>query len=237
MYLGISNRRAVRGPGLAGLFGCDLDPAEFAAENKVVIYPGKVNVWLLVRRKGQGTNVEEIINKYIKGPLNTATFGNNVLVGDVKKLPNDPQTIQINMSSWGRRTQETTLGKLTYPVDVGTDLEFYMLSFAPPKDAPTRTPWPLEGCAEKANWALSAALSDIRISTGLPTDPTNTSSTNQPVTAEDVERHRIESLEALTAINDLDSGSSPQVSWLWVIGLVGVAGVVFFAPRQPARTR
>lgn len=236
MYLGIGNRQTavVRGPAMAGLFGCDVDPDDFAAENKVAIYPSKLNVWLVGRRRGEGPTVEKFVDKYLTDKVDTSLFFSSFPTPEIKKLPADPNKIRLAMSSYGKRLQLTTLSDLTYPVDLGSAVDFYQITFFAPSDAPVQIPWPLEGCAEKANWALSSALSDIDIVTGKPSAPVNSGTATTPMTAADVERQRQASLEALTASRGFGGGSMSLTTWL-LIGGAGAAALWYAKGRRAHR--
>jgi hypothetical protein len=230
VYHGAFNeaRALRRGPGLAGIFGCDVNAKDFEAENKVAVYPGKLNVWLLARRKGKGPTIEKVTSDFITKPMNTSWFSNNVNVGGVVKLPNDPTKIQLSMVSHGLRVQNTTVSKLTYPVHLGTDLEFYQVLFYPPADAPLQVAWPLVGCAEDATWALSSALSDIEVATGKPSPGVNQSiDTSSPA---DIEKQRQDSLSFLSASRKMgmDGGISMTT---WVLLGSGLLAATFLYGR------
>lgn|SRR5690606_3070652 len=234
MYHGVKTGIAPfrRGP-MAGLFGCDVDREDFDAENTVRVYPGRPNVWLFVRRRGKGPTIKSIIEDFITDPLDTSWTSNNVAVGEPVKLANDPEKVRLSMISWGLRPQEKTLSKLTYPVDLGDDLEFWQVVFHPPADSKTVVPWPLVGCAEDADWALSGALSDIDISTGQKSPTTNSGNADRPASSADLERQRQISLEQLQAgreYGDPNGEGSSLTTWL-VLG-VGAVGAVWYARRK-----
>lgn len=219
---------------MAGLFGCDVKREDFDAENTVRVYPGRTNVWLFVRRRGEGPTIKTIIDTFIKKPLDTAWTTNNVAVGEPLKLANDPEKVRLSMVAWGLRPQDKTLSKLTYPVNLGDDLEFWQVVFHPPEDSPTVVPWPLVGCAEEADWALSGALSDVDISTGQKSPVTNSGSSDKPASSADLERQRQISLEQLQAGREFGdpNGSDSSALMTWLVLGAGAVGAVWYARRK-----
>ena len=125
------NSNVIRGPGIAGLFGCDVDRDDFDSVNKLPIYPGGLNVWLVARRPGSSMNVTEFVEKFILDQLDTSGmfFDQNVVMGEIKPLPKDPDQIRINMIAWGRRPLDTTVGDLTPAPSTGQNPDFYMINF------------------------------------------------------------------------------------------------------------
>lgn len=237
MYNSIDNRPVIRGPGIAGLFGCDVDKDDFDTLNKVPIYPGGLNVWLVARRPGSSMNISEFVEEYITDPLDTSWTTMNVVVGEIKKLPKNPDQIRINMISWGRRPLDQTLDDLTPAPNIGSNPDFYMINFMAPSDAPSTLPWPVEGCVEEADWVLSGALSDIKIGTGQRVAPITSSTTDRPVSAAEAEAFRQTSISQLQAGRQMgmSSGGLSMTTTLALLGLVGGGAYLYWQQRGARR--
>jgi hypothetical protein len=209
---------------------CDIDEDDFAAENKVRIYPGKWNVWLLARRKGEGSTIEEIVEDKIIDPLDTSWVNDNVAVVSKKLESNTPDHVRIAMMVYGRHPQQKSMSKLTHPASVGSNIDFYVVNFLPPDDAPQYLPWPVEGCPEEADWLLSGALSDVVIATGKPEA---SPSEGGPVTAKSAEAQRKASLDALKQ-GQMLSPRSEGMSWTTklMIGAAVFGGAYFYARNK-----
>ena len=150
----------------------DGEDTEFQALNRVLVYPGKQNVWLVAKTSEGSGDIQDFCKEFILGPLDTSWVSNNVAY--VVRKVNPGEEPRLHMQAFGLRMQETggnpkTQTTLTPPVQTpsGT-LEWYVIMFTPPLDAPSSLPWPVKGCVEEAGWYLSAATSDVLVSTGKP---------------------------------------------------------------------
>lgn len=228
MYRGTGNSLALRGPGLAGVFGCDVDRDDFDSVNRVTIYPGKINVWMLARHVGEGSSIQDFIEENIVEPLDTSWTSDNVVVGEIKKIPNDPQKVRLNLVAWGRRPSSKTASTLTPKPEINSNREFYMVSFIPPKDAPRSLPWPLEGCVEEADWVLGSFLTDVKIATAEPVPPVSTAAADQPVTAADAERIQEQTLDRLRAGRELGVDDGFPIKTTLLVGAVLAGGAYLY---------
>lgn len=242
MYQGVKRSAPFHRGAIAGLFGCEISTKDFEAENFVTVYPGKTNVWLFVRRKGSGPNIQEVTDRFIRGPFDTSWTTENVVIPPPLKIANDDDKVRLSMIAWGLRPQAKTLSSLTFPVNIGTDLEYWQVMFHPPEDAPTSVPWPLVGCAEEADWTLSGALSDVLIATGEKAPITNSATADRPASALDSERQKELSLAQLQAGRDFgletSSFSFPSMSLTtWLLLGVGAVGAVWFVKERVSPSR
>jgi hypothetical protein len=152
------------------------ESSAFQLANKVRIFPGKINVWLIGSTHGSSASLDTFIKKNILKPLNTrgvveSIFSTNQsnVVYSVTALPSGLSTeeIRTRFFSFGLTPQETTASKTVPPIVPfpGQPISFYIVSFIPPLDAPSLLPWPVSGCVEEAQWWLAGASTDRNIAT------------------------------------------------------------------------
>lgn len=143
-----------RRDGSLGFFwgGCEVDERDFKARNRVEIYPDHVNVWLLARRDGAKDSVEKVVDEFLK-PVSTSWFR-----GVTKAIQPIPLAQIRDRLAAFNRPLSTTMSQLTVLPDVGDNPSFYLVAFVAPGDAPSEIPWPVKGCVESADWALSTSL-------------------------------------------------------------------------------
>jgi len=216
----------------SGVFGCDVDKDEFGLVNRVKIHPRMTNVWLIAKKSDSSMNINEFIEEYIKGPLDTSgIFSRNPppLIGKVKLLPNDRETIRLEMASWGRRLGTDTLSDLRPTPNFEGPVSFYMVQFVPAEDAPRSLPWPVEGCVEDADIALSSYISDVNIATGQKETPAGPST---PATPDSVQKQIEESRKHLTAGSRLKNPSGGMSTTTLVLLGVGGAAAFIYAKEK-----
>lgn len=154
-----------RGP--VGLFDfCETrgDSQVFKVTNRLVVYPGKANHWLIIKTQEADGDIEEFVSEHLK-PLDTSWVNDNVAM-TIRKLPEgmDPR---VAFQALGLRQQPMTSGGLTPPVKPGgMPFEYFIVTFVPPKDAPATLAWPVQGCVEEAGFYVTAATSDVLVATG-----------------------------------------------------------------------
>lgn len=167
MYVGSGNTPRPRGT-LGSLWSdCvrDGDDSTFQSLNKVIVYPGRINNWLIARAPNAAGTIEDFIADYIVDPLDTSWVNDNVPYV-VKKIA--ATSIQANFLAIGLRLQDKSSSKLDPPVLAkdAAHAEWYLVSFTPPNDAKTQLPWPVQGCLEDPEWYLASATTNVYISTG-----------------------------------------------------------------------
>jgi hypothetical protein len=192
-------------------FGCDVsgDSDDFKVKNRVTVYPGKNNNWLVIKTSESSGTIEDFIEKYIVDPLDTSWLNDNVVATNLLIPPGQER---VSLQATGLRLQDTANGNpktaftLTTPVKPAEGkLEFYLVSFVPPRDAPASLPWPVEGCVEKAGWYLSAPTSDIFVATGKSS--------------------------GYMVAEKADAPMDPLKTLKWAgFGVVGVVGLVYLTP-------
>lgn len=212
---------------VGGWLSCDRDgdDSEFQSLNKVYIYPGKHQYWLVAAV--DGANVTKFVQEYLVDPLDTSWVNENV-VYSIREVAEDK--IKINFQSFDRVMQPATSGKLNPPViPKSTNIRYFIVDFIPPSDAPSVLPWPVQGCLEKPEVYLSAATTDKIVSTG------QVSSNLATEAKEQVQRQNAEAAAREDAIdkeiNEKYGLTDPMdtVKKYALVAIVGV-GLIYLAP-------
>ena len=212
---------------VGGWLSCDRDgdDKEFQSLNRVWVYPGKLNYWLVATV--DGANITKFVQEYLVDPLDTSWVNENV-VYSIREVTLDK--IKINFQSFDRKMQTATSGKLNPPViPQSTNIRYFIVDFVPPADAPTSLPWPVQGCLEKPEIFLSSATTDVITSTGK-TSTNMSQEAKETVQRQDAEAEARE--EALNKeINEKYGLTDPMdtVKKYALVAAVGV-GLIYLAP-------
>lgn len=184
MYSGVG--KPTRPRGRLGFFSsCDTDgdDDDFQELNKIVVYPGKWNHWLVAKSGEASGSVKDFVEDFVVDPLDTSWIRDNVHY-TIFEVPKNAETGTFNspstggapghnmgrvaMQTHGLRFQSKSSALLNPPVMPagGSADKLYVVSFVPPEDAPHSLPWPVDGCLEAADWFVVGATSDVWIRTG-----------------------------------------------------------------------
>lgn len=144
--------------GLGG-FLCDTNESDFRAANRLPIFPGVTNWWVVAKAPNASGDVESIVEDFLD-PLDPGVFTDTVFQAKRLDAPYVGPLSTVKNSN-----QLTTPIRLKMPAGVSgcVGCAWYLVAFNADATAPTEIEWPYVGCPESADWAVTQVLS--------PSDP------------------------------------------------------------------
>lgn len=149
---------------IVGLNGwlCDVDETAFRAQNRLPIYPGVTNWWVVTKSPTASGSVESVVEDFLD-PIDPGFFTDTLF-----------QAKRLDAPYVGPKTNIKISNNLTPPIRMKVSGEvsgcpgcaWYLIAFNAPATAPTEIEWPYVGCPEAADWAVTQVLN--------PSDPAET---------------------------------------------------------------
>jgi hypothetical protein len=227
---------APQGGGIAGFFGCDVDEDDFQAMNRIRIYPGQTNNWIIGKRASSTDPVKETIEDMLD-PINTSSWYNP---GTWVKMPiaiapsPSAEHVREEVAVEGLSVQKRR-DDLTHVPNLGPNIVYYNVSFNAPKDAPPEIPWPVVGCVEEADWTVLWQLTSKAVA------PIDTATPGSPTSQAAIEKAQQEAQQALLTGGSLPGMTDPMggkqldPKLIWVGAALAIGLVVLHRRQQEAQ--
>lgn len=218
--------------GLRGLFGCNINKGEYQKTHLATIFPGSSNMWVIGKRRGASGDIHNVVEKWLD-PVDTGFWATNAPYGVVPIQSTDHMR-QLLVAS--ERPIEQKNPKVE---NLGNTIDFYLLVFNAPGDAPVQIPWPLIGCPEEADWTVTYVMGPE----GQITQPPVTSDPLPSESEEAAEKRKQEAIKAIEEASSFpgsESEFSQGVHWGWYVAtaaILGGAGYAVWRTQQPRQRR
>lgn len=182
VHLGSKLRKntTAAGGSLSGLLDfCSTNVDDFKKANRVPLFKGQWNRWIVGRSAGVGDTAEDIAKEF-SDPLDTMWIGSP----EIRVIPiGGWEAVSPYINKIKASVKKSTMN-LSPAANLYGAAQFYAVWIKAPGDVPGEMPWPLKGCPEKADWLLTSVLSPISVekleyeeklaaSSATPTTPTS----------------------------------------------------------------
>ncbi len=218
---------------------CLTNREEFDRYSRVRVYPSAWNRWLIAKNPTSGEgSIEDFVKEQIEKYVNTSWFSKlNYAIVPVSNYG----TFQTMIAKEeGGKIERVSTDLPTKPGMAGVNPSYYLVVFKTTVDAPVDIAWPVVGCVENAQWALTAVANawTQRQVDGMAKTFESSGVVDTPVS----EEKRIEADRIAAALKKLpgtegatEKGVQGGVQpWVWVACAAAV-GAVYLHSHAPQR--